>query len=591
MKMTARGRFILCITASYLLVALAWISLSDQLLEVFPNPQAVVWLSTLKGVFFVIATTALLFFALRAVPPLNPKGRATLLDALAVGVTPGRLPRWLMYLFAVLVTLAMLALRQQIAAGFGEQLLLILFMPPIILSALLGGFGPGFLSTLIAALGLDYLAIAPLYSLRVESVHAALHLGFLIITGVTVSLLSELLRHALVKQEFNRGLLSAVVSGTSDAVFVKDIQGRYLLINAAAAAVVGRSVSEIVGRDDCFLFPAETAREVMARDRAIIAGGQNQTLEEQVSTFDGQQRVFLVIKGPMFDEEGRANGLFGISRDITQRKQADIALRTSEAALQEAQHLNAVGNWEWNVQTGELHWSDEIYRIYGRDRSLPPAVYPAVQQYFTAPSWQQLAAVVDNAIATGQGYECDAEVLRADGSRRWITARGQAVGDAAGQVIKLYGTVQDITERKLISLKLQVSEERLQMAVEATTDGLWDWDLPSGWIYRSAKYYQVTGYSAAEDTHDFEFFKRMLHREDLSMALSQIDAHRQGKTAGVEFDCRIVTRCGETKWMCVKGRVVLRNAAGEPLRMVGTLADISQRKSFQLAQVPIPTAL
>ncbi|HLA31369.1 MAG: hypothetical protein A2Y50_10680 [Pseudomonadales bacterium RIFCSPLOWO2_12_59_9] len=589
MKTTARGRFILFITAGYLFIALAWIFLSDQLLAVFTDPQSVVWLSTAKGVFFVIATTALLFFALRAVPPLNPSGKETLLDALAIGVTPGRLPQWLIYLFAVLVTCATLVLRQQIALGFGAQLLLILFMLPITLSALLGGFGPGLLSTLIAAFGLDYLAIAPLYSFRIESSHDALHLALLIITGVTVSLLSELLRHSLAKQEFNRRLLSAVVSGTSDAVFVKDIQGRYLLINTAAAEVAGRSASDIVGRDDYFLFPAETARDVMARDREIIAGGQTQTLEEHVSTFDGQERVFLVIKGPVFDEQGRVNGLFGISRDITQRQQADIALRASEAALQEAQHLSAVGNWEWNVQTDELHWSDEIYRIYGRDISLPPAAYPQVQQYFTASSWQQLAAAVDHAILTGQGYECDAQVLRADGSCRWITARGQAVLDAAGQVVKLYGTVQDITERKLISLKLQVSEERLQMAVEATSDGLWDWDLPSGWVYRSAQYYQVTGYSAAEDTHDFEFFKRMLHCDDLSMALSQIDAHRQGKTAGVEFDCRIVMRSGETKWMCVKGRVVLRNAAGEPLRMVGTLADISQRKSFELAQVEVAT--
>ncbi|MDO9323033.1 MAG: EAL domain-containing protein [Pseudomonas sp.] len=589
MKMTARGRFILFISAGYLLIALAWIFLSDQLLAVFTDQQSVVWLSTAKGVFFVITTTLLLFFALRAVPPLNPAGKETLLDALAIGVTPGRLPRWLIYLFAVLVTLAMLVLRQQIALGFGAHLLLILFMLPITLSALLGGFGPGLLSTLIAAFGLDYLAVAPLSSFRIENSRDALLLAFLIITGVAVSLLTELLRHSLVKQEFNRRLLSAVVSGTSDAVFVKDTQGRYLLINEAAAKFAGRSASDIVGQDDSFLFPAAIAQEVMARDQAIMASGQTQAVEEQVRTFDGQERVFLAIKGPVFDGQGRVNGLFGISRDITQRKQADIALRASEAALQEAQHLNAVGNWEWNIQTDELHWSDEIYRIYDRDISLPPAAYPAVQQYFTASSWQQLAAAVQHAIDTGQGYECDAEVLRADGSRRWITARGQSVVDATGQVLKLYGTVQDITERKLISLKLQVSEERLQMAVEATTDGLWDWDLPSGWIYRSAQYYQVTGYSAAEDTHDFEFFKRMLHCDDLSMALSQIDAHRQGKTAGLEFDCRIVTRSGEIRWMCVKGRVVLRNEAGEPLRMVGTLADISQRKSFELAQVEVAT--
>lgn len=589
MNITLRERFIFSMSLGYAIAALAWIFLSDQLLAVFVDIHSVVWLSTAKGVFFVISTTLLLFFALHAVPSPQASAKETLLGAMASGISPGHLPRWLVYLFALAITLAMLLVRERIAVGFGERPLLILFMLPITLSALLGGLGPGLLSTLIAALGLNYWAIEPLGALRIASDYDLFHWVFLLVSGVAVSLMSELLRQSLARQKFDQNLLGSVISGTSDAVFVKDALGRYLLINTAAAKFVGRSVSEIVGRDDYFLFPLESARLVSEGDRRIMSAGHTQTIEEQITTLDGKELVFLVTKGPIFDQQGRVSGLFGISRDITQRKQSDRALLASEAALKDAQRLNAVGNWEWDLRTGLHTWSDEVYRIYGRALSLPPAIYPEVQQYFTEQSWMCLTDAVEQAMATGGSYECDAEVLRADGSHRWITARGQAVVADDGAVIKLYGSVQDITERKLTALQLQVSEERLLMAVEATSNGLWDWDMRTGYVYRSAQYYEVTGYPAAEDTHDFEFFRRMLHPEDLAAVLEHIHAHRQGRTEKLEFDFRLITRSGEIKWMMAKGRVVERDQSARALRMVGTLSDISERKVIELAQVEAAT--
>jgi two-component system sensor kinase FixL len=129
-------------------------------------------------------------------------------------------------------------------------------------------------------------------------------------------------------------------------------------------------------------------------------------------------------------------------------REREAALKASESALKQAQHLVALGNWEWDLQTGRHIWSEEIYRIYGRDTLLPPAAYPEVKQYFTAESWEGLNAAVEKALREGVAYVCDAEVVRPDGARRWITARGQPTRDADGSIISLHGTVQDITERK-----------------------------------------------------------------------------------------------------------------------------------------------
>ena len=133
---------------------------------------------------------------------------------------------------------------------------------------------------------------------------------------------------------------------------------------------------------------------------------------------------------------------------VASRQRTIEELKRSEAALREAQRLAGIGSWEWDLATDRHTWSEEIYRIYGRDPALPPAVYPEVQRYFTPESWARLAAVVEKSLAAGSAYECDAEVVRPDGGHGWITARGEARRDADGKVISLRGTVQDITARK-----------------------------------------------------------------------------------------------------------------------------------------------
>ncbi len=102
----------------------------------------------------------------------------------------------------------------------------------------------------------------------------------------------------------SHGLLNAVVEGTADAVFVKDLQGRYLMINSAGARFVGRPVAEVLGKDDRELFSPETARRIMERDLQVMASGQMQTLEE-TATAAGVTRTYLSTKSALRDAEGR----------------------------------------------------------------------------------------------------------------------------------------------------------------------------------------------------------------------------------------------------------------------------------------------
>jgi PAS domain S-box-containing protein len=133
----------------------------------------------------------------------------------------------------------------------------------------------------------------------------------------------------------SHSLLNGVVEGTSDAVFVKDLHGRYLMINSAGARFLGKPVEEILGKDDTTLFSAETAHTVMSLDRRIMDSGESETSEETASAA-GVTRTYLSTKGVLRDAQGEVTGLVGIARDITDLKRLEDQFR-------QAQRMEAVG--------------------------------------------------------------------------------------------------------------------------------------------------------------------------------------------------------------------------------------------------------
>jgi two-component system CheB/CheR fusion protein len=164
-------------------------------------------------------------------------------------------------------------------------------------------------------------------------------------------------------------VLRAVTEGTTDAVFVKDQQGRYLMINPAGARFLGRTVEEVLGRDDAELFTPETGRAIMAADRQVMASGEARTYEE-MATAAGVTRTYLSMKGPYRDARGNVIGLIGISRDITERKRAEEErarlLTYEQAARAEAERLYQ------EAREGERH-RDEFLAMLAHELRNPLA--------------------------------------------------------------------------------------------------------------------------------------------------------------------------------------------------------------------------
>ena len=159
-------------------------------------------------------------------------------------------------------------------------------------------------------------------------------------------------------------------------------------------------------------------------------------------------------------------------RNMATRKRAQVALTRKEKELAEAQRLARVGNWLWDPASNEVTWSEELYRIHGIDTKMPVPRIEEIERLFGPENMGRLNAALKEAKATGSIPEMEMEVVRPDGSKRWVSTCGEAVRDASGSVTHFRGTTQDITDRKKFEAELRDSQRRLTGIVDSAMDAI-----------------------------------------------------------------------------------------------------------------------
>lgn len=196
--------------------------------------------------------------------------------------------------------------------------------------------------------------LAWIYSDAEQLVRASIAKGWLFVV-VTALLLYGLIRRLLdqtlaasrreiaAQAEKARALqlLATIAENSTDAIFAKDLDGRYLVFNRETARLVGKTMEQALGSDDGALFPPAQAAMIRDNDRRVLAEDRIRSYEEVLDTVDGR-RHFVATKGPLHDGDGKVVGIFGISRDITDQQRADAALRASVDELERFNRL-AVG--------------------------------------------------------------------------------------------------------------------------------------------------------------------------------------------------------------------------------------------------------
>jgi two-component system, cell cycle sensor histidine kinase and response regulator CckA len=256
-------------------------------------------------------------------------------------------------------------------------------------------------------------------------------------------------------------LLKAVADGTTDAVFVKDRDGKYLLANPAAARFVGRADGDVVGRTDAELFDPDSARWVSERDRQVMTAGAAETIVEEL-TAAGVTRTYLATKAPYRDENGAVIGVIGITRDVTELKRSQESLRASDERLRLALRGAGGGAWDWNLDTGDIWWSPELYKLWGVQPGAPTDIAHSLEAIH-ADDRKSIHIALREAIDRGADYRCEFRIHHPVLGERWMASYGQVARDESGRPKQLLGISLDATERKRLAEERDALLARLQL--------------------------------------------------------------------------------------------------------------------------------
>jgi PAS domain S-box-containing protein len=333
--------------------------------------------------------------------------------------------------------------------------------------------------------------------------------------------------------------------------------------------------------------------------------GDAYDVEFRLRRHDGVYRWFKTRAAPIRDADGRIVKWLGTNTDIQDLRDAqdklsrlnlelearveartrDLveardALESANSQLAEAQRIAHVGSWALDLATGAVTWSAELFRIAGLE---PRAAGPTAEERAAAvdaDSRRALDQAVQRAIHARAPYELKLELLRPDGTRRRVITRGEAVDGADGNVCRVLGTVQDVTDIERVEQELERAWERIRLAADAAALGIWDWNVSDDVLVWDETMYRLYGLDPRSFSGGYEAWRTAVHPDDLAGAESVLERVLRGEC---EFDTvfRIVRPDGEVRHIRAVAHKHV-DPSGRVQRMVGLNLDITAQRTAEL---------
>lgn len=377
--------------------------------------------------------------------------------------------------------------------------------------------------------------------------------------------------------------LAAIVESSDDAIVGKTLDGVITSWNQGAEKLYGYSPEEAKGKHISILIPPSRPDELKQILDRVRRGEQIQHYETERMRKDGKIIYISLGVSPIRDATGGIVGASTIARDITERKHMEDELRRlskfRESVIDNAHVwldvLDEKGNVVvWN-KAAELLSGYSREEVIGHDK-IWEWLYPD-EKY--RKSITELVADVIQRDRVEEGFETT--ITRKDRQTRIISWNERNLIDTHGRVIGSIALGFDATERKRAEEVLKQSEERFRRAMEATSDGLWDWNVETGEMYFSPAYYQMLGYEPGELPGLKKTWTDLIHPDDRDQALRSNQDCIENRISDFKVEFRMKTKTGKWKWILGRGKATARDADGHALQMIGTHEDITERKQME----------
>ena len=367
-----------------------------------------------------------------------------------------------------------------------------------------------------------------------------------------------------------------IFSMSLDMLCVADINtATFLRVNPAFTHILGYSDQELLERPFFdFIHPDDIDTTVSVVEKKLKAGEKVINFSNRYRCKDGSYRWLSWVSHPNLTR----GVTYAIARDITDIKYKDELLRKNKALLDATGHMAKIGGWELDVKTSEVTWTDETYHIHEVPMDYNPPLEEAIN-FFHPDDRKKLSKAIQLATEHGEPYDMEVRFITAKGNHLWTrTVCSPQVEN--GKVVKLYGTFQDITEQKKYQDALRESEERYDLAMNATKDGIFDWNLITSEIYYSPGWKSILGYGYDELPNDFSVWEKLTAPEDVKRSWKMQNELIERKRDRFEIEFKMKHKNGH--WVDILSRAnAVFDDNGKAIRIVGTHVDITDRKKAE----------
>ncbi|MEW6496921.1 MAG: PAS domain S-box protein, partial [Cyanobacteriota bacterium] len=452
----------------------------------------------------------------------------------------------------------------------------LLFFAAVMFSAWYGGLGAGLLSTVLATLAIIYFFESPIHAFEMNLADI-LRVGIFVLVSLLISSLNGLRQQtekALRKREEQIRLITDSVPTLISYV---DAGQRYRYNNRTYEEWFGHCRTDITGKHLKDVMGESAYQAIHSYVEAALLG-QEVTYETAISLENAGLRYIRATYVPDFGKQQQPKGFVALVDDITERKQAEEALKKerdfSSAVLSTVGSLVVVLDQQGRIAqfnkacektTG--YSFDEVRGKYIWDLFLIPEEVEPVKAVFENLRTNQLPSEYEN------------YWLTKDGSRRLIAWSNTTLKDDEDSIQYVIGTGIDITERKQAEEARRQSEERLRLALDAAQMGTWDWNLLTGQVTWSETHEQLFGIASGTFEGTYEAFLRRVHPEDRE-AINQLLNGVRLERGIYDQEIRVVWDDGSIHWIAAKGRFYY-NPIGQPVRMIGVVLGITKRKQAE----------
>src|SRR3984885_1250408 len=312
----------------------------------------------------------------------------------------------------------------------------------------------------------------------------------------------------------------------------------------------------------------------------VVRSGVNAAAEHRVVRPTGEVRTVQAIGTVKRDASGRAHEIFGTVQDITDSKRAEEErqalsrdLQESKAWLEEAQHVAHVGYWVWDLQTNRLIWSDETYRIFGLTPQEGPIDLDKVREMIHPDDREMVFRTAENAANSGTRADCEHRLFRPNGEMRVVHSLGDLKKDSSGRPHQIFGTTQDITERKHAEEALQQNQFYLREGQRLAHMGSWAFNAAGH--YWSDELYKIYGLDPKSGAPTVEQYLALVHPQDRTVIAETIK-RMQEQHCGFDQIERIVRPDGQLRYIRAVAVPVFEK--GVFTGFVGTTMDVTEQE-------------